>query len=94
MNEVMTAEEEFFAALIKSNREAEIFLLSGIKLKAARVLRESEFCILLQMNAARGIPENTSLVYKSAIASVVPSALGEQARRGSKVMRETEENTA
>jgi RNA chaperone Hfq len=92
MNEVMTAEEEFFSALIKSNREAEIFLLSGIKLKA-RVLRETEFCILLQMNAARSIHENTSLVYKSAIASVVPSALGEQARRGSKVRRETEEYT-
>jgi sRNA-binding regulator protein Hfq len=93
MNEIMT-EEEFFAALIKSNREAEIFLLSGIKLKARRVLRETEFCILLQMNVARVNHENTSLVYKSAIASVVPSALGEQARRGSKVTRETEEYTA
>jgi RNA chaperone Hfq len=93
MNEVMTAEGEFFSALIKNNREADIFLLSGIKLHG-RVLRETDFCILLQMNAAREINDNVSLVYKSAIASVVPCTLREQARRGSKVTRVAAEYTA
>jgi RNA chaperone Hfq len=89
MNEVMTTEADFFAALIKSNREADLYLLSGIKLHG-RVVQETEFCILLQ-NASRVNPGNSSLVYKSAIASVVPSALGEQAQRGSKLARDREE---
>ncbi len=93
MNEVMKTEEDFFAALIKSNREADLYLLSGIKLHG-RVVRETEFCILLEMNGPRVMLGNTSLVYKSAIASVVPSALGEQAQRGPKLTRDREEYVA
>jgi RNA chaperone Hfq len=93
MDEVMRTEEQFFAALIKSNRAAHLYLLSGVKLQGWLV-QETEFCILLNMNHPRATLGNIALIYKSAISSVVPFAVGEQARRGAKLAPDREEYAA
>ncbi len=93
MDDVMRTEEEFFAALIKSKRGAHLYLLSGVKL-AVWVQQETEFCLLLRMNDPRETSPHTSLIYKSAISSVVPFAFDEQRRRGVKLDREKEEYAA
>jgi sRNA-binding regulator protein Hfq len=70
MNNSIKSESEFFAAQIADGGQVAVFLTNGIKL-LARISAEDRDCILLQ-GGGDARPSTTSLIMKSAIASVVP----------------------
>jgi RNA chaperone Hfq len=91
MDELFNTEEQFFSALIARGCDVSVFLVNGVKL-GGRVVSATEFCVLLKMNDSQSTLANTSLIFKSAISSVVPIAFSENARRGSGVPRTVKEN--
>jgi RNA chaperone Hfq len=86
MNEAFNTEEEFFSALVARACAVSIFLVNGVKLRGT-VQSATEFCVLLKMNDSKSSLANTSLIFKSAISSVVPVAFSEDAGTGKKVAR-------
>jgi sRNA-binding regulator protein Hfq len=91
IEELFRSEGHFFSALIASGGDTSLYLLNGIKLRG-RLVSETELCILLKMNDSESTLANISLIFKSAIASVVPIALRPQARRGFRVARDVKES--
>ena len=73
--ELLITEEHYFSALKENGRDMHLYLLNGIKLRG-RVVSDTEFCVFLVQSGANSTLANTSLIYKSAIASVVPIAFG------------------
>jgi sRNA-binding regulator protein Hfq len=92
IEELFRTDGQFFSALIASGGNASLYLLNGVKLRG-RLVSETESCILLKMNDSALTLANTSLIFKSAIASVVPIAFSQQARRGFRVARDIKEST-
>jgi len=70
MEDTIKTELEFFAARIADGRQVNVFLTNGIKLQA-KISAADEHCIFLQSGGDARFP-TTSLVMKSAIASVIP----------------------
>jgi len=70
MADTIKTESEFFAARIADGRQVHIYLINGIKLQA-RISAVDEHCILLQGGVDTRF-ENTSLIMKSAVSSVLP----------------------
>lgn len=80
IEELFPTEGHFFSALIASGGDATLYLLNGVKLRG-RLVSETELCILLKMSDSEWTLANTSLIFKSAISTVVPIAFTQQARR-------------
>jgi sRNA-binding regulator protein Hfq len=89
--QLFPTEGHFFSALIASGGDATLYLLNGVKLRG-RLVSETELCILLTMNDSEWTLANTSLIFKSAISSVVPFAFTRQARRELRVARDIKES--
>lgn len=89
--ELFPTEGHFFSALIASGGDATLYLLNGVKLRG-RLVSETEMCILVKMNDSEWTLANTSLIFKSAISSVVPMAFTQQARREFRVARDIKES--
>jgi RNA chaperone Hfq len=75
----ISTEEQFFAALIANGGAVALFTISGIKL-SGRLVGATEFCVFLRKHGAASTLANTSMIFKSAISSVVPLAFGEPHR--------------
>jgi RNA chaperone Hfq len=73
---LINTEEQFFAALIANGGAVSLFIVNGIKL-SGQVVGATEFCIFLRKHDAASTLANTSMIFKSAISSVVPLAFGE-----------------
>jgi sRNA-binding regulator protein Hfq len=79
-------EEQFFAALIANGGAVALFTVSGIKL-SGQLVGATEFCVFLRKHDAASTLANTSMIFKSAISSVVPLAFGEPHRVAKRDLR-------
>jgi sRNA-binding regulator protein Hfq len=78
-NLFISTEEQFFAALIANGGAVALYVVSGVKL-SGQLVGATEFCVFLRKHDAASTLANTSMIFKSAIASVVPLAFGEPHR--------------
>jgi sRNA-binding regulator protein Hfq len=75
----ISTEEQFFAALIANGGAVALFTVNGTKL-SGHLVGATDFCVFLRKHDAASTLANTSMIFKSAISSVVPLAVGEPHR--------------
>jgi len=69
-------EEQFFAALIARGCDVSVYLINGVQL-GGQVVCANESCVLLKENDFPATLDNTLLIFKTAISSVVPRTVSE-----------------